>query len=185
MNSKRFFFKIVLFLLIIFSKNAYSQFSVGPKVNYHAAFATAGAGLQLGYIFSEKVKVTTEGILYLPVTATIGYSGSTSSVKQSFYELNLNGSYLFKLWKSYLYPIAGVNLSHIKVTSTTGGAYFGSSNTTSETSEVGVNIGAGAQYNYAGKFSPFLEGKFTFSYYHGATIGGGVLWNVGRKKSSL
>ena len=119
----------------------------------------AGIGAAFG---SEIEQVGIQGDLHyrLPSTPAIqlgaGFIYYFPKDDVNFYELNLNGGYIFYdefMFKSYLYT--GLNYAHTEVSG--GGASFSDS-------AIGLNVGIGAEYDFGGVLG-FSDLKYVISDY--------------------
>jgi len=177
------FFLTVSVLIIFFSINSNAQFIIGPKFGFNTYHGQVGGGLQAGVIAGDKIKVTLDFMSYSPIenneTTTSPYSSRNET--SYFLEFNFNFSYLFKFDKARVYPILGMNIANVDQSVSMYQSMVGSTNTESSMTKVGINIGAGAQYNL-GIVSPFVEAKYSISDFENATIGAGILLNIGRNK---
>jgi len=146
--------KTILLILCLagISNVSNAQIRLGPLV----AFGTdtdLGLGVKAKFDLNDKFKIS-PSIIYLGGDKeTIG----ASSVKSSFIEINGDVHYAFSETESVLfYGIGGLNIitGSVKISGT--GIIDGK---TSDT-DVGLNLGAGAEFGIADKFDAFAEAKF-------------------------
>jgi|AntRauTorckE6833_2_1112554.scaffolds.fasta_scaffold00035_4 opacity protein-like surface antigen len=163
-----------------------AMFSVVAVQTAQAQFTKVGVGLMYGteieqpglrvdgvYQINEEFRAVADLGFYLPDKSDFG-GGNTVTV--TWWELNLNGNYIFHTdAESGLnaYALAGLNFLNFKVESE---GQFGSGS--SSDSEVGLNIGAGAEY--ALDFGDlFGELKYVIGDADQLNIGVGVRFGIG------
>lgn len=87
----------------------------------------------------------------------------------SFMAINANAHYMFINTKdTKAYGLAGLNYARQS---------FSFMGVTSSNSEIGLNIGGGAQFNIGGP-DLFIEGKYTIGDFDQVVIGAGVLFSI-------
>ncbi|MCH7400799.1 porin family protein [Belliella kenyensis] len=122
-------------------------------------------------------------IAELPVAAKMVISPSFSFYfpkdqgffKQSAWELNGNLNYLFvEEEKLTFYGLGGLNYTSINVSSNMAGV----GNFSSSAGRIGLNIGAGANFEIGMSFLPFAEIKYILGDFDRLVIGAGVKFNL-------
>ena len=104
--------------------------------------------------------------------------------KTTRWAIDFDGHYKFFEASGFkFYAIGGLNISHVSVktedvTSTFFGVTTTTPGTTSSSTKPGLNVGAGANYNFSSKMKAFTEFKYILSNYDQAEISLGVLFEL-------
>src|SRR5690554_5654464 len=152
-----------------------------------AQFRTVGVGLMYGteiekiglrvdgvYQINEEFRATADLGLFLPEKESFG----NAEVKSSMWELNANGNYIFFADADQgmlAYALAGLNFTTLKTSVDGFGPQIDGSDSNTE---VGLNIGAGMEYNldFANLFG---EIKYVLGDYDQLNIGVGLRFAIG------
>lgn len=130
----------VIMLLSVAAYTAQSQILVGGGLGYGTGAEELGLNLRAGYLFTENIGAAADFMLYF-TPDNVSYS-----------EINLNGNYFFSTEEFRPYALLGLNYSTVSVTL----PFFG----TVKNSEIGLNIGAGAQYWLKENIALFGEARY-------------------------
>ncbi|MDR9418458.1 outer membrane protein [Gracilimonas sp.] len=167
------------------------MFSVLAFQNSQAQFVKAGVGLMYGteieqpgirvdgvYQINEEIRAVADFGFYLPDETESSGGGVTSTTTSTYWELNLNGNYIFSSDTESgmtAYALAGLNYLNFNVDSEASGGGFTGSTSFSD-SEVGLNVGAGIEY--ALDFGDlFGEAKYVIGDFDQLNIGAGLRFN--------
>jgi opacity protein-like surface antigen len=150
----------LLFTVIIaftMYSNSHAQINVGGGLVYGGGvFDGAGAddinnhlGLTVDgyYTVTPEIRAGAGFTFYFPQKYEENFNGGSGEVKATVWEFNINGNYIFLQNEGLdLYGIAGINITGVSQESSSsgGGMTF---NQSSSDSELGLNIGAGAEYD--------------------------------------
>jgi opacity protein-like surface antigen len=148
--------KKLLFALVVVSMTAFTTLKADDGIK-------VGAGLGYG-LDIEELAIQAAGVYSsdLPVDIAADFKYYLVEDPASAWEFNANALYYITDNKgTNFYLLGGLNYTTISVTIP---SFFGSSESTVSNSEVGLNIGAGADINLGG-FTLMPQAKFT--------IGGG------------
>lgn len=166
---KKFFILFAAMVLLSFSNvSAKSSTMVGGGIGY--GLDIEELAIQAGAVFD----------LDLPVNIAPDFKyylvGDTGPVSLSMWELNVNAHYNFNKSKSTtFYGIAGLQYANIS-TSVDLGPFFGGS-TSSSSGEIGLNIGAGANFDLGG-FNLMPEIKYTLGGTEQLHIGASAMFAI-------
>lgn len=140
------------------------------------SFATEidpGLGVQIGaqYQLQEEIDLAAGFTFFLPDKDEFpnGFGG-TNEVKTSYWMFDADGHYVFDLdTRINIFPLAGINL-------TTASVDFNGAD--SSNTELGLNIGGGAEYEIEDALKAFLEFKYIVSDFDQAVLGLGILYTI-------
>lgn len=146
-------------LLFTIKEDASAQLGGGAGVAFGSDIEQVGLHGDLYYRLPSQPAIRVGGglIYYFPKT--------TNGVDHDFFELNLNGNYIFYeefMFKSY--GLAGLNYSRAKVSAGNGSHSEG---------EIGLNLGVGGEYDF-GPLLGFGELKYVVSEFDQAVFSIGV-----------
>jgi outer membrane protein X len=165
--------KVVLSLIIMFLVAAIlpamaqkGAMKLGPQIGYGFDAKTLGVGAKFTYGLSDQIRLNPGFMYFLPKSEETIYvdpitgQTETSSWKTTWWELNLDGNYMFGDEDELcFYGLAGLNITGVSVSyEATGELDFDLSESTTE---VGINLGGGVQYPFTDKMSGFAELKYT------------------------
>ncbi|MEL6356080.1 MAG: hypothetical protein AAFQ37_04015, partial [Bacteroidota bacterium] len=156
----------LLFTLLLFAGFAYhaqAQLMLGGGISYGFQ-ENSELGLQVRgvYSFAEEWRGQADFTFFLGPPENF-----------SFWTINANGNYIFSDNGdgTVFYAIAGLNFANASVNYES----FGSESV----SEIGLNIGAGGNFNVADGLTIFAEAKYVISGFDQFVVAGGVLFPIG------
>jgi len=162
---------ITAIIIITFSltASAQSDTKIGALLGYGTEIKTIGLGANAEFPIMEKLTISPSFIYYLPK--------DESGIKINWFEVNANANYYFLEEENIdVYGIAGLNYSSIKVKYENSfglGGDFSSSD-----GRIGLNLGAGANFNIGNSITPFAEIKYVIIDGGQLVIAGGVKFNL-------
>ena len=176
--------KLLLFafgLIIINSVSAQSftdKISFGGGLSYGTEIEKLGINFKGIYEITEKIHGSLNFTYFFTKKENIG----TAEWKWSLWELNFDGHYVFTSSDKFsAYGLAGINITHWGTKwegDTYGGYYHDFDNSDTD---IGLNIGGGALYNFTGSLSGFGELKYVVSNYDQFVFTFGVLYHLKKK----
>lgn len=100
-------------------------------------------------------------------------------LKTTVWSINIDGNYVFEPGGIVgVYPLVGLNFTTVRVKSSSDNGGLFDETTVSDT-EVGVNIGAGVEFDVK-VIKPFLEFKYVIGNFDQAVFTGGVKFGIGK-----
>lgn len=150
---KKITLSLIVFLICLgFAKSQ----SVGLMLGYGSKIEQIGIGANAEFELSEKLKIA-PGFLYY-------FTENYEYVKTNLWELNGNLNYYFiDSNEMGVYGIGGLNYTHTSVK--TDNPFGIGGNGKYSDSSIGLNLGAGLNYNITERLSPYAELKFVISDY--------------------
>lgn len=155
--------KFTLLFLMVFCTAVFTQsfaqmgaMKVGPMLAYGLDMKAIGIGAKFHYGITEKIRAAPSAVYFL------------EKDNAKFWEVNLDGHYLLSDASSTgFYALAGLNVlgSSVEVMG------FSASST-----DIGLNVGAGAQMSLSGNMFGFAEAKYRLSDADEIQISAGVLF---------
>lgn len=140
---------------------------IGGQLIYGTSIESLGIGAIAEFPIAPKMIISPGFSFYFPK--------DQGFFKQSAWELNGNLNYLFSEdEKIEFYGIAGLNYTNIRIKSDVPG--FG--DFSSSAGRIGLNLGAGANFNIGKSFLPFGEIKYILGEFDRLVIGVGVKFNL-------
>ncbi len=161
---------ILFFVLIVSFTTSYSQSIIGGGLalgSNSGAYNVGAPGLFLQgeFYVNDKWSFSPDAIIYV-VSNRVNES-------RGFWEVNANANYyVYEDWELSFYGIAGLNLS------TASYKLDGFGRRTN--SELGLNVGAGVNWDIQQNFTPFSEVKFTLGNYDQAVFKVGIKYQISR-----
>jgi outer membrane immunogenic protein len=176
-SSKKYTLLFSLMLLCTGVSHSYGQVGIG---------AVWGDGTDLGVVISyvstpslltdlikkEGVALNADVRLYIPETTKVAGSEVTST----FMEINLNMNYPIQFNEESnrsIYAMAGLTYGTVKVEADINAGQF-SSNTSTTSGEIGINLGAGMQMPLGEKYKLFVEPKITLGGLEQLSVAAGI-----------
>ncbi|SDI08527.1 outer membrane protein [Winogradskyella thalassocola] len=156
---------------ITFSIGAFAQTEtkIGALIGYGTEIENIGIGANAEFPIMEKLTISPSFIYYLPK--------DESGIKINWFEVNANANYYFLDEENIdVYGIAGLNYSSIKVKYENSfglGGDFSSSD-----GRIGLNLGAGANFNIGSSITPFAELKYVIIDGGQLVVAAGVKFNL-------
>lgn len=185
-NFKKKFMKkgLLLVAAILMMVAAHAQkgkIAVGGGLAYGTEVEKLGIDLRGIYGITDKIDAAPSFTYFFPNKEDF----LDGEIKVTWWELNLNGHYNFMVKEQYsVYGIAGLNFSRVgwKAEYTMPGYGFTDDEKVDESDgemKVGLNLGAGGQYNVNEKMGVFLDMKYVIvSDYDQLVFNFGVLFNI-------
>ncbi|MBA5630402.1 outer membrane protein [Moheibacter lacus] len=157
----------ILTITISIGVQAQEDIRIGALVGYGSEIESFGVGVNAEFPVMKNLTVSPSFVFYLPK--------DDDFIKTNVFEFNANANYYFLTTDALgVYGLAGVNYSHVKTDIDFGILGDGS---TSE-GKVGLNIGAGTNFNLGGRILPFAEVKYILSDFDQFVIAAGVKFNL-------
>jgi len=151
-NIKKLALSLCLVAITLFYQNTNAQVTIGGGLAYGSKISTAGVHVTGQLFITENIAVTPAFTYYFP--STVGF---IFSYKRKWYEGSVDVNYYpnIEILKGKLktYGLAGANYSVISFPT-----FIDQDKTDSE---FGINIGAGAEYDFGKSITPFLQLKHT------------------------
>ncbi len=157
---------VVIALVVPSLAWAQDEKKIGGLLAYGTEIESVGIGINAEFpIADSKFSIAPNFIFYIPKEEF----GITSTV----WELNANANYYFSSSEAAsFYGIGGLNYTQVKVK---GETFFG--DFSSSDSSIGLNLGAGANFNLGKSFTPFAELKYTIGDFDQLVLGAGLKFN--------
>jgi len=171
MNAQQKLIFLSLFSIVFFSQKTNAQITVGGGLAYGTEIETVGFNATGQYFIKENIAIVPSFTYYLPRNIVGNFS-------LKWFEINADINYYFDLENSNIKPygLGGLNYSIITVPSFDFGI-LGSSDSSSN-SELGFNLGAGADYDLGKKITPFAQLKYTLGDADQLTILAGIRYEL-------
>ena len=173
---------IIAFLLVLLTCNvSFAQVKVYPGLVFGSEIERPGIVLGGEFFVSEKVSIAPDFIYYFIDKESQVFSSSKIEVKTKLWELNGNMHYYF-VNKSNIsfYGLGGLNYSHAGVKYKETDTDTGQTETEFDVSdgEVGINLGAGANFPVGRNFTPFAEIKYVAASTDQLVVGAGLKFDI-------
>ena len=149
---KKLILSIILFTVISLASQAQSKVGVG--LAYGSEIESAGIGVNGEFAATDVINIAPSFIYYFKKNNV------------TWWELNGNINYIFSESSATVYGIAGLNITGVKVDA----PGFGSASD----SELGLNLGIGANFDAGGSVTPFAEAKYVLGNADQLSLFGGV-----------
>ncbi len=160
---KKLFVLVVLALTGIISAQA--QYRLGAGLAYGSDVEEFGLGVNGEFFLNSKVAVSPSLIIY--------FLENRNNVDRSFWELNANVNYYFaEEGALQVYALGGVNLATSKFDRD------GINDDDDATTELGVNLGIGTNFDINSSITPFAQLKFVVSDFDQAVFFFGVRFSL-------
>jgi len=120
-----------------------NQTAVGINLGYGSRIESMGLGARFQYGILDQLR------------AEVGFNYFFEHKHMSCWDVNINAHYLVGLWNEqlYIYPLAGINYTMVD--------YKGELNEKGEENHVGLNLGAGVEYELNEHWGVNLEYRHT------------------------
>lgn len=162
--------KLLLAVAVLFTiQFVYSQEEtrIGGFLAYGTEIENLGIGVNAEFPIIENLTISPSFIYYFPK--------EEFGVKLNWFEVNANANYYFVTNDNLgFYGLAGLNYSSIKVSY--DDSFFGSGSASD--GRIGLNLGAGANFELGGSIVPFAEVKYVIIDGGQLVIGAGVRFNI-------
>jgi opacity protein-like surface antigen len=104
---------------------------------------------------------------------------STANTTYNRWGIDIDGHYNFYEMSDFeFYALGGLNIAYYKAKTTVTLPFIGSTTNTVSGTKPGLNVGAGAIYNFGERMKAFSEFKYVLSNYDQAEITFGVLFEL-------
>lgn len=141
---------------------------IGAQLIYGTDINTLGIGAVAEFPVAERMAISPSFSFYFPKT--------DGFVKTSAFEINGNLNYTFVEENNLVfYGIGGINYTNYKVKADM--APVGLPNYSSSSGEIGLNLGAGANFEIGQNFLPFAEAKYIIGGFDRLVLAAGVKFN--------
>jgi len=145
-----------------------AQVRVGPFLGYGQNLGLWGLGAYTELVFNDRLTVSPNFTQYFP-------KDLDNTPKRTVWELNANlNYYVINGEVGYLYGLAGLNFTHIKVRTRTV-----LTDEVDSEGNVGLNAGIGSMVRITDTLFPFAEAKYTVGGYSQLTLIFGVKFQLG------
>ena len=156
---------LVLLIFGLAYVNAQSNTRIGAQLTYGTEISEIAIGANAEFDITDKIAVSPSFNYYL-----IGTEGV------SFWELNGNGHYNFINDDSIgFYGLLGLNYTAVSVDTGGFGSFGGGS---ASDGNLGLNIGAGANFKVGGNIIPFAEIRYLANSFGQLVFSGGVRFGL-------
>ena len=117
--------------------------AVGANLVYGSEIKSMGLGARFQYGILDQLR------------AEVGFNGFFEHDHTSCWDVNLNAHYLVGLYNDqlFIYPLAGLNYTMVN--------YKGEKNSLGEENHIGLNLGAGVEYEFTEHWGVNLEYRHT------------------------
>jgi outer membrane protein X len=141
---------------------------VGGQLGYGTEIESLGIGARFDYAITEQILLAPD-LMYF-------FGKSEGSLDYNWFDINLNGNYLFDIGSPDIVPyaLAGLNFAIVSVDYDTGGSPIDGD---SSSTEVGFNLGGGADF-LVGALTVFGELRFVLGDADQLVIAGGVKFPI-------
>lgn len=148
---------------------AQEETKIGGFIAYGSEIESVGFGVNTEFPILENLTIAPSFIYYLP--------NDEEFIKTSLFEINGNANYYVLNDGSFaFYGLAGINYSSVKVEVEDFGFGFGGAS--SSDGKIGLNLGAGTNFNIGKNWMPFAEIKYVLSDYDQLVLLAGVKFNL-------
>lgn len=160
--------KILVVIALFVCSFAWSQDQkkIGGFLAYGTEVESLGIGINAEFpITDSKFSIAPNFIFYIPK--------EDFGITTTIWELNANANYYFSSTESAsFYGIGGLNYTQVKVK---GETFFG--DFSASDNSIGLNLGAGVNFNLGKSFVPFAELKYTIGDFDQLVLAGGLKFN--------
>jgi len=158
-------------LLIGLTTQVQSQIAVGGGLGFNEEINSVGLTVKGEFGITDKIAIVPSMSYFFGSTAIVGFN-------QNIFALDVNATYSFDIIeKLKVYPVVGLDYSRYKIG--TSSTLFGLEDEIGVSdSAFGVNIGAGAQWQFTDRLSVYFEPKFVASNFSQIVVNAGVLFKL-------
>jgi outer membrane immunogenic protein len=135
--------------LLFVANTASAQTKIGAFLGYGSEIETLALGANAEFPIKDKLSIAPGLVFFLP--------NDESGYKVSMWELNGNVNYYFSEGSVNFYGLLGLNIAGVKVN------YDDDLFDDQSDTELGVNMGVGANFDIGKNFMPFGEVKYAIS----------------------
>ncbi|MEO1053366.1 MAG: outer membrane beta-barrel protein [Bacteroidota bacterium] len=178
MKSKAITILLTGMLLFAGIQVSQAQINIGGGLAYGTEIENPGIGVNAEIFVKENIAIR-PGLVYFFPKDLINEAGS-EDFKFKWFDVNINGNYYFEtdgIVKPY--GMAGLNFAFLTVPGFSFDFIGGQIGTESETTtEVGLNLGGGANFELSGSVIPYAELRYVLSDADQLVISAGVRFNI-------
>jgi opacity protein-like surface antigen len=175
--------RTILLLVCLLTLGCNSKLSaqitfVGASANYGSWIKEIGASVYGIYSVSKRIDIVPNATYFLPHEVIIDDPLDVGTVKYTWWTINFDGHYvLFEKSVFHIFGLMGLNFTNeTKIEDyKTQGTQF---NIKTNTTKLGLNVGAGVQFPLSKFFIPFSEIKYTLGERHQGVVSLGVLVRI-------
>lgn len=161
---------LTLLIPLFVTTASQAQIRIGPYLAYGEGLNLWGIGAYSEFSLNDRMSISPAFTQYFP-------ESFDNNPRHSAWELNANVNYyVIRGYVGYLYGLAGLNYTNVKVRISTPTADEVDNN-----GNVGFNFGLGTMVNINDVLYPFAEGKYTAGGYSQATLIFGVKFQLGQR----
>lgn len=158
----------ILLTLSLFTASE-AQVRVGPFLGYGERLGLWGLGAYTELVFTDRISVSPNFTQYFP-------KDLDNAPRRTAWEVNANlNYYVIRGDVGYLYGIAGLNYTNLKVRTTT----LALTEEVDNSGNLGLNLGLGTMARVTDRLFPFAESKYTAGGYSQLTLIFGVKFQLG------
>lgn len=169
MRSKLLVTLTFIFFAGLLSVSAQDNTRLGAMVAYGTEIENIGFGVNAEFPIMENLTISPGFIYYLPK--------DEAGISVNWWELNGNANYYFVQNENMgFYGLGGLNYTHVKIDFDAGD--WGGTSLESSDGRVGLNLGAGINFNIGSSITPFAEAKYVIIDGSQLVIGAGVKFNL-------
>jgi outer membrane protein X len=155
-------------IVCVLSLSAHAQVRVAPFLGYGNELGLWGLGGQVELLLNERLSITPVFMQYFP-------EDLDNAPRRTAWEVNGNVNYyVINGEVGYLYGLAGVNYTHIKIRTRTA-----FTDEIENDNNVGLNFGLGSMVRINDLVLPFVEAKYTVGGYSQLSVMAGVKFQLG------
>jgi len=175
--------RTILFLVCLLTLGCNSKLSsqitfVGASANYGSWIKEIGASAYGIYSVSKKIDIVPNVTYFLTHEIEINETLKTGTEQYTWWTINLDGHYVvFEKSFFHIFGLMGLNFTtenKIEDYVTQGQPFNIKTNTT----KLGLNVGAGVQFPLSKFFIPFTEIKYTLGEKHQGVVSLGILFRI-------
>jgi len=150
--------------MLFFTQKITAQMNVGGGIAYGTEIKTMGIDVTGQYFLKDNIAIEASFTYYMP--KDLG-NGLGSDYKMKWSEFNANVNYYFNAGSGNIKPygLGGLNMSFLTLPTFDFGSIFGGGSGVKEEthSEIGLNIGGGADFDLGKNYTPFVQLKYVLS----------------------
>jgi outer membrane immunogenic protein len=158
-----------IFLTVSIATASDAQVRVGPFLGYGERLGLWGLGAYTELVFNDRISVSPNFTQYFP-------KDLDNAPRRTAWEVNANlNYYVIRGEVGYLYGIAGLNYTNLKVRTTT----LALTEEVDNSGNAGLNLGLGTMVRVTDRLFPFAESKYAVGGYSQLTLIFGVKFQLG------
>ncbi len=155
----------------LWTSQAQMQTKIGAALAYGTEIENIGLGATAEFHIAERISLSPNFIYYFPK--------EEGPIKVNWWEINADGHYYFLADDGIqVFGLAGVNYSQVKVKSDIDFGPFGGGDFEASDGRVGLNIGAGINFDLGSSLVPFAKLKYVIIDEGQAVIAAGVKFKI-------